>query len=462
MATSLLKRLLLATLVLWSIATAVFLISKVMPGTYGSEQLNQADPGYYSRGDATVLDRAYREFLRSTNQDLPLFYFSVASGATPDTLHRVFPMRDRLFLERLALRYGDPRQATLFFRNLKGFETAIAEQQRTILQPYLYAIYQHTQPVQLQHALQALDTLPLAPTSDTQKQRMLADGYTLLNTSIKHRYLQPAFQWHGLSNQYHLWFSGMAKGNWGISLRDGRPVAQVLYEAIGNTWWLLLASMVFASLLAMELALLMIRRAGRKWRQITLPFLFLLDSIPVFVLAILLLVLLASPAFLQLFPVYGMGYHTASEPNLFARMSQWLQYMALPMISLVLVNLPYLTNQFYHALKAVSEQDYIRTARAKGLSESAVIRRHMLRNALLPVITLLSDFLPALVAGAVIIETIFAIPGVGRLLIDSVLARDYPVIVGIVVVIALFKLLSHLLADLLYHVADPRLRQAAR
>jgi peptide/nickel transport system permease protein len=461
MANPLLKRLLLAILVLWSIATAVFLISKMMPGTYGSEQLNQAAPGYYSRGDAAVRDRAYREFLRSTGQDLPLFYFSIASGATPDTLHRVFPMRDRLFLERLAFRYGDPLQATLFFRSLKEFEATISEQQQAALQPYLYAIYQHTQPIQLRSALHTLDSLPLTSRSP-QKQQLLAEGHTILNTSKKHRYLLPAFHWHGISNQYHLWFSGMVNGDWGISLRDGRPVSQVLYKAIGNTWWLLLASITLASLLAMELALLMIRRAGRKWRQFTLPSLFLLDSIPLFVLAILLLVLLASPAFLQLFPVYGMGFHSASEPSLFARISQWLLYMALPMICLVLANLPYLTNQFYHALKAVSGQDYIRTARAKGLSESTVIRKHMLRNALLPVITLLSDFLPALVAGAVIIETIFAIPGVGRLLVDSVLARDYPVIVGIVVVIALFKLLSHLLADLLYHVADPRLRQAAK
>jgi peptide/nickel transport system permease protein len=174
-----------------------------------------------------------------------------------------------------------------------------------------------------------------------------------------------------------------------------------------------------------------------------------------------LLVLLASPAFLQLFPVYGMGYYSPVSLTWFQAISQWLQFMALPMLCLVLANLPYLTNQFYHALAAVASQDYIRTARAKGLSEGAVIRKHMLRNALLPVITLLSDFLPALVAGAVIIETIFAIPGIGRLLIDSVLARDYPVIVGIVIIIAVFKLLAHLLSDMLYALADPRIRHTA-
>jgi peptide/nickel transport system permease protein len=155
-----------------------------------------------------------------------------------------------------------------------------------------------------------------------------------------------------------------------------------------------------------------------------------------------------------------MGYFSETKLTWFQARSQWLQFMALPMLCLVLANLPYLTNQFYHALSGTANQDYIRTARAKGLSENNVIRRHMLRNALLPVITLLSDFLPALVAGAVIIETIFAIPGIGRLLIDSVMARDYPVLVGIVVMVAVFKQLAHLFADLLYAMADPRIRHA--
>ncbi|EJF08824.1 ABC transporter permease [Pontibacter sp. BAB1700] len=253
----------------------------------------------------------------------------------------------------------------------------------------------------------------------------------------------------------------MLKGSLGTSLRDGRPVTTVLGEAVGNTWWLLLASIVVAALLALEMAILMIRRSGRIWRSTLLPSLFLLDSVPLFVLAMLLLVLLASPAFLQLFPVYGMGYYSVSDQNWLQQMGQWLQFMALPMLCLVLANLPYLTNQFYQAMAGVAGQDYIRTARAKGLSEHRVIRRHMLRNALLPVITLLSDYLPALVAGAVIVETIFAIPGVGRLLVETVLARDYPVIVGIVVIAAVFRLISHLMSDLLYALADPRIRAHA-
>jgi peptide/nickel transport system permease protein len=457
MVSLLLKRLLLAIPVLWLIATIIFMLSKLMPGTFGSQQLSQAEVGYYTKANADSRDRAYQQYLRATGQDLPLFYFSITSSANPDTLYRIFPERDRQLVERWSLLYGQPTAATQFYRSLRTLERNADDQLRKQLQPYLYALYRHSRRSELEEAVQNISRV--APTSLIEQSQLVAHARALTANPSPYAYLLPRFVWHGTSNQYHRWLGSLAKGSLGISLRDGRPVAAVLLEAVGNTWWLLIGSMVLATLLSLEMALLMVRRSGRKWRRFLLPSLFLLDSVPLFVLAMLLLVVLANPAFLQLFPVYGMGY-SASPQNWWQASSQWLQYMALPMLSLVLANLPYLTNQFYQGVVAVSEQDYIRTARAKGLSESRVIRKHMLRNALLPVITLLSDFLPALVAGAVIIETIFAIPGIGRLLIEAVMARDYPVLVGIVVLIAVFRLLAHLLSDLLYALADPRIRHA--
>ncbi|WP_299985536.1 ABC transporter permease [uncultured Pontibacter sp.] len=459
MATFVFRRLLLAIPTLWFIASAIFLLSKLMPGAFGSTSLGQQEAGYYSRSDVASREHNYRQFLEATGQDLPLFYFSITSAALPDTLHRVFPERDRTFLKKLSWQYGNPMAATRFFRSLKEFEKALSDTERLQVQQHIFSIYSHQEHAELRQALSGI--AQQLPARSAITSELVVKGDTLMTDSSSYTYLLPSLQWHGSQNQYHRWIAGMLKGSLGTSLRDGRPVTIVLGEAVGNTWWLLLASIVVAALLALEMAILMIRRSGRIWRSTLLPSLFLLDSVPLFVLAMLLLVLLASPAFLQLFPVYGMGYYSAYDQNWLQQTGQWLQFMALPMICLVLANLPYLTNQFYQAMSGVAGQDYIRTARAKGLSEHRVIRRHMLRNALLPVITLLSDYLPALVAGAVIVETIFAIPGVGRLLIDTVLARDYPVIVGIVVIAAVFRLLSHLLSDLLYALVDPRIRAHA-
>ncbi len=455
MPTFVLKRFLVAFLTLWFIASAIFLLSKLMPGTFGYAQLAQNEGGYYSQSDADTRERTYRQYLRATGQDLPLFYLSLNAGVQPDTLHRIFPERDRLLLQQLAWRYNSADGATRFFRSLKWLEQNLTEEQRQQHQTHLYALRYHTSPQELQAAVAGIARQ--FPAAVINQSGIQESSRHLLKNSSDYAFLLPVVQWHGMDNQYHRWLAGLAGGSLGSSLKDGRPVLTVLLQAIQNTWWLLLCSMALATLLSLELALRMVRRTGRRWRRAVLPALFLLDSVPLFVLAIVLLVLLASPAFLQLFPVYGMGYYSAQRLPWWQALGQWLQYMALPMLSLALANLPYLTNQFYQSLATVQTQDYIRTARAKGLSESRVIRRHMLRNALLPLITLLSDFLPALVAGAVLIETIFAIPGVGRLLLESVLSRDYPVIVGIVVAVAVFRLLAHLLADLLYAQADPRI-----
>src|SRR5688572_21546020 len=122
MATYVLKRFLVALLTLWFIASAIFLLSKLMPGTYGYAQLAQNEAGYYSRSDAESRERNYRQFLKATGQDLPLFYISLTSAAQPDTLHQVFPERDRQLLQQLAWRYNSAHAAAMFFRSVKWLE----------------------------------------------------------------------------------------------------------------------------------------------------------------------------------------------------------------------------------------------------------------------------------------------------------------------------------------------------
>jgi peptide/nickel transport system permease protein len=135
-----------------------------------------------------------------------------------------------------------------------------------------------------------------------------------------------------------------------------------------------------------------------------------------------------------------------------------LYHLVIPVLCLTLGNIPYVGSQLYTAMREVTYSDFIQTARAKGVAEGVVVRKHILKNSLLPLITLFSGFIPALLGGAVVIEVIFAIPGMGQLLVDSVLARDYPVILGIVLVMALAKILAHIIADVLYYLADPRIR----
>lgn len=353
----LLRKLLLAIPAIWLLGTLVFLLSRLLPGSFAEERLLNQEGGFYSKGSQSSREEALRQYQERTGQNLPVFYVGLASQ----------------------------------------------------------------------------DESP---------------GISLF----------PKVSWHGTDNQYHRWLKGIFTGDLGTSYRTGLPVLDMIWKSIGNTFWLLLASMVVTLILALELSILMARERLRWLRSLVLPILFFIDSIPMLVLSLLLLVLLANPDFLQIFPVYGMGYFVPGQLGFWQEMGQRLQYMALPHLALVLVNLPYITNQAYSSLQAALQADYTRTARAKGLSERLVIRRHALRNALLPLITIVSDFLPALVSGSILVETIFAIPGIGRLLVESVLARDYPVLVAIVLVVLVVRMVAYALADTAYALADPRLK----
>jgi peptide/nickel transport system permease protein len=267
----------------------------------------------------------------------------------------------------------------------------------------------------------------------------------------------PVVFWHGTDNQYHAWLGQLVQGDLGASYRDRQPVSTILGEAIGNTLLLLGLSLFVTFFISIELALALMAKGGRRWRAPVLSLLFILDSIPLFIIALLLLVFLAGTGYLSWFPLFGLGY-APPDTTVWEALARRLYHLVLPGLCLVLSGMPYVTTTLYRVMQEVAGSAFIMTARAKGLSARVVLRRHVLRNAVLPLITLFTGFLPSLISGALVVEVIFAIPGTGRLLADSVLARDYPVVLGLVLVVATLKAASHLLADFLYFSADPRTR----
>ncbi|GAB3528160.1 hypothetical protein GCM10027443_05710 [Pontibacter brevis] len=456
----LLKRLLLAIPALWLMATAVFLLSRLLPGTFATERLLHDNAGYYSKATESDRQAAYLSYVRRTGQHLPLFYFSVnPAPQPPDSLALTYSETEQTQLRQLAWHYGSTRNAEAFVSGVKLLEKQLEAYPDTSLKHHLQTLQTEVNNTALQTAAMHTVTEAKEPHVRHAAEQVLAQVRQLQQQRSSLAFLIPQVSWHGRHNQYHQWLMRLLQGDLGTSFRSNRPALALVTEAIGNTWWLLLCSMVITLVLALELSILMTRRKGKALRKVLLPLLFITDSIPLFVLALLLLVLLANPDFIQLFPVFGMGYYSPRQPGIWEQLNQWWQYMTLPMLCLVLANLPYITNQVYASIQSAVQADYTRTAKAKGLAEGAIIRRHVLRNSLLPIITLVSDFLPSLVAGTFVIETVFAVPGIGRLLIESVLARDYPVLVSIVLVIAAFRIVAFVLADLGYALADPRLKQ---
>jgi len=292
-----------------------------------------------------------------------------------------------------------------------------------------------------------------------QRSRQLAAVRQRLGLDLPLFYVSraagPDQQWHwnGPANQYHRWVTNLLHGNLGTSFRTGQAVAIRLRAALACTLPLTGTAAVLAVLAAVVLGQ---RLAARPWWHRPMrTALTAVHGLPLFVVALALLLLFANPDVFAWFPAYGFAPHA---DGVAADLGSYLTHLALPVLALVLTALPELTLQLEAALTQELRTDYATTARAKGLAEGAVIRHHALRNALLPTITQLAAVLPALVAGAVVVEVIFALPGMGRLLADAAAARDYPVLVGGVLLTGAARLLALLLADLLYLWADPRIR----
>lgn len=266
----------------------------------------------------------------------------------------------------------------------------------------------------------------------------------------------PRWHWNGPRNQYHHWVGQLLRGNLGFSYRDGQPVTRLLAQALAVSVPLAGGAAGLATGLALGLALYLAGAARGGGRAGLRAVLAALQVTPVVLVALALLLLFANPDVLNLIPAAG---RVPAGP--LAAAGYWVARALLPLLSLVVAVLPELTLPLAAALRHELSAGYATTARAKGLPLRRVLRWHALPNALLPLFTTLTELLPTLVSGTVVVEVVFALPGSGRLLAEAAATHDYPVVVGGVLLVAAVRLLGLVLADVLYFLVDPRLRPVA-
>ena len=259
--------------------------------------------------------------------------------------------------------------------------------------------------------------------------------------------------------QYLRYLTQLAHGNLGESFALHRPVADALADAIPNTLLLAGAALLLDFVLGLALGVYQALRVHRLPDVVLGNVTLFIYSFPTFWLALIMLLVFGE--WLQWFPVGGMNDPVLCPTvDSLACVGDRLQHLILPAVTLGLVGAAGTARFQRAAMLEVSRQDYIRTARAKGASERRVTLRHTLRNALLPFITLFGLAFPFLLTGAVLIETIFAWPGMGRLATDAILRRDYPVVTAAALLASTLVVTGSLLADVLVAVTDPRIRVA--
>jgi peptide/nickel transport system permease protein len=256
---------------------------------------------------------------------------------------------------------------------------------------------------------------------------------------------------------YGLWIGKFLRFDLGDSVVDHRSVASKIGERLPLTISLMGSALVISYLLAIPLGIAAAIRRGQAIDRTISFVVFVLYSIPSFAAALLLILFVAGGDYLNLLPMYGANSVNATEMGPFAWLWDRILHMILPVICLTYASLASISRYSRVSMLEALGQDFVRTARAKGLSERLVIFRHALRNALIPIITIFALEFPGLIAGAVIIESIFTLPGMGQLMFESLDKKDEPVIMGITVLAAVLTLLSYLAADILYMVVDPRI-----
>ena len=260
-----------------------------------------------------------------------------------------------------------------------------------------------------------------------------------------------------LFNQFADWLGRTVRGDWGTSVATGRPVAQMLGQAWPATALLVLTSLLGSYLVGMMIGLWQVR-ANRRTDTTLSALSVTLFAMPGYWLGVLLVWLFAYQ--LRLLPAFGAQGLDADFLGPGARLLDRLRHLALPCLTLTLIGLGGAARFVRGALLDVRGEAFLVAAEARGLSSSTVARRHLLANALGPVVTLLGLSLPAVFSGAIFVEGIFAWPGVGQILIQAVQARDYPVVMAAATVSAVLVVLGNLLADGLRAWVDPRIRDA--
>jgi len=269
-------------------------------------------------------------------------------------------------------------------------------------------------------------------------------------------------QYYGLDQplyvQYGLWLGRIVQGDLGTSFsRDRRPVLDKIAEALPITLLLNVLDLMLILALSIPIGIYSAARQYSLGDRITTVFVFIGFAMPSFWVALLAMMVFGEQ--LGWLPISGLRSLDYDSMSVLGKATDRLAHLILPVGIAAITGLAGMSRYMRSSMLEVLRQDYIQTARAKGLSERVVLMRHALRNALLPVVTLLGLSIPGLIGGAVIGETIFAIPGMGRLFYTSVLARDYPVVMGITLIGAVLTLIGNLVADLAYFAVDPRLRK---
>lgn len=470
------RRLLLAVPTMLVISFLAFALGKYAPGdpvvsVFGEELYQTLDP--------QVQAQTYRINAAKLGLDAPTFYFELTTQAYPDTLWRIFPLERRDRMAKLIGQTGN-------WAAVQQYDRAISKMVQTVealpgnfpkngqIRNELPLLIRADKLDLLDSAIHQLNRWMATDTLAEQHQAAntaLGTAFSALQTSANALQTQhypeklraPAFHWYGLNNQYHLWISGFLSGDLGLTRRKV-AVWTELQSSLLATLVINGLAILLSYLLAIPLGVELARRKDQFFDRSAKRILVFLYSMPLFWLGGLLIMFVSNVAWVHaLMPSVYFDIQDAWRPGTTSFGAWWSANAAkcvLPILILTLHALAVLALQMRSGMMGALGQDFIRTARAKGVSEEEVYWSHALRNALFPIITIFASLLPAVFTGSLVVEALFNFPGIGTKTFEAYMGKDLPLLSAIMMVAASLTILGSLLADILYAWADPRVKFA--
>lgn len=497
----LLKRIAIFVPTLIVISLFTFVLSLNAPGDPVAQMLGQVVGAEGQVADRRATEQAYREMRKKLGLDLPVFYFSITSLAFPDTLYRIDRPLHRRALKNLIRQFGNWTAIEQYYHAVRrlldfsvGAQTQVSSQALSSVVVIANDLLTTWDTASISHLLQELERvlepvgreltyvegiLSLPEVEHVEDVRALRQKVVVyrelkaLSDSVfsawnevvsnpqRWKLYIPVIHWYGFNNQYHRWITGMLKGDFGISYKDRRPVSELIASAVRWTLLINLIAVIIMYLLAIPAGVFSAINRGRVSDRVLSVVLYILYSLPNFWVATLLIIFLGGGMYLSLFPTFGVS-SLPEEAPLLDRILDVAHHLVLPVVCLTYPSLAFLSRQMRGSMLQVINQDYIRTAFAKGLPSGKVYWKHAFRNSLLPIITLFANVFPFLVSGSFVIEYIFSIPGMGMVTYEAILARDYPVVYAVVMLVSVMTLVGYLVADILYAIVDPRITYGRR
>lgn len=396
----------------------------------------------------------YVRIVSKNGYQLPLFYVSISSLTGAGDLEKILYLPEKKIARKILAHTGNKDDLHAYLIAKKDF---LGENLTNIPPHLIQSLDTASSPSIIQQVFGKI-TESENFRSSQNAGRLDKSIQQLNNRGDSWKSMVPVLQWNGGNNQYHHWMSQIIRGNWGNSNRDNRPVWQKIWPAFLWTVSINSLAIFMIVIISMFWGKYTSTRPQHFFSRLTNTVLFLISSLPVFLIAIIALLVLTGSGALGIFPTPG-AYPISAANSVWTHFLRIIPFVILPLIVIILYGIPGLSRQVHNVMIAELQKEYVNATILRRILAKKVIHQYAWKNALGILSVYLGRLIPALVSGSIVIESIFNLPGMGTLLIGSIVSRDWPVVFGIVLLGGSFSILGLLVADAVMYKTDPNILQ---